>query len=688
MKKKSFHHGLAATVGGLIGATMAVAAGLGLGALWPNFDARPLLGLLIAALIVASLANRFASKAFARKHFGMPPEERQALFDRHAEACRQDPEAVLRQFSDMEAVPIFMLVLYFLLTFAIGVTAGMAGRGGDSFSEILGTVMVGAVCAYLLYMPLLRLFALVPKRLNKEALVPVTLLPTLQAMAKQTADSMGLKGAVRLEITRDCECDVNRIGRTYVVFLGTRLLSVLTREEMQQCMLMAFDLFTHTKQNRQVLRRYRLGMLGTADLRRETFAFDLFFSYADAYLEWEYDLYSSALKRYFERCAYERVQKGGDPGAAVQALAKRGMWRYFAFEYVHFHSKPFYEEPTPPAHFEQDVCHSFRSACQSRWRTWLDMLDRELHKTGDKEPLFREERVLLDPDGHSVTERCGLLELDTPYGEEVMKAICEVADVQLHQEISVNYKKTREREYVELLRIAEAYESSPEGYSTPELSPVINAYRDLGRLADAEALCDGIMERETNPFALAHAIYFKGMCMLHRYETEGVDLIYRAIDLNKNYMQDGFELVEDYCTLCGLADEYATFRRRADIQMSAHAYNQEGASYLVSGDYLEREEGLGDMLPDILGYMEQVSEGCIRQVYLVRKVVSEDFFTSAFVVNFEYGISEEQIRKVYVAIFNYLDAYPVDWQFSLFVYDRETERAVKQVEGSLVWEKK
>jgi hypothetical protein len=255
-------------------------------------------------------------------------------------------------------------------------------------------------------------------------------------------------------------------------------------------------------------------------------------------------------------------------------------------------------------------------------------------------------------------------------------------------DILPDYKTAREREYLEPLRIVEAYETAPEGYSTPELSPVINAYRDLCRYDEAEALCDAIMERETNPFALAHAIYFKGMCMIHRYETEGIDLIYRAIDLNKNYMHDGFEIVEEYCTLCGLTDEYATFRHRAEIQISAHAYNQEGASYLLATDHLEREEALGDMLPDILGYMEQAADGCIRQVYLVRKVVSEDFFTSAFVVNFEYGISEEQMRRVYSAIFNYLDAYPVDWQFSLFLYDRQTERAVLRVEGSLVWEKK
>jgi hypothetical protein len=153
-------------------------------------------------------------------------------------------------------------------------------------------------------------------------------------------------------------------------------------------------------------------------------------------------------------------------------------------------------------------------------------------------------------------------------------------------------------------------------------------------------------------------------------------------------MKDGFEMVEEYCTLCGLADEYETFLRRAETQMSAHAANHENAASLKPTDRLVPEEELRDMLPDILSYMEKVSEGCIREIYLVRKVISEDFFSSVFVINFEYGAPQEAMRRAYEAIFNYLDAYPVDWQFSLFLYDRETEAAVKRVEGSLVWQKK
>ncbi len=668
-------------------------SGTRLAQLFPTFDALPLLFLLTGAFVLACAANRTAAKVFARNHFGMPPEERRAMTEALDRACREDSKAVLRRFGGMETTPVFMLIIYFMLVISMIVTGSFCTLSRETHASIPVARLIAALVSYmfgivLLHMPLLRLFALIPHKLNQDALVSVQKLPVLHDLAQKAADTVGIKENIRLEITRECDCDVNRIGRTYVVFLGTRLMAVVDEDELFQCLLMAFEKFVCPKLNRQILRRYRLGMLGAADVRRETFAFDLFFSYADAYMEWEYDLYLRAVRKYLEQCAYERVRQDGNTRAAVQALAKKAMWNCFVFEYIHFNSTPFYKEPAPPTHLEEQICREFRQACGKRSQAWVDMLAQELRSPSDDLPLFREERALLEPDGESLSDIVCPTVDGTAYGNDVMVAIREEVDRRIAPEIARTYEKEREREYLEPLRTVEEYEASPDGYSTPELSPVINAYRELGRFAKAEALCDSILETETNPFAMAHAIYFKGMCMLHRYETEGIDYIYRAIDLNKNYMKDGFELVEDYCLRCGLTDEYESFRRRAEIQMSAHAYNQEGAGYLVATDHLEPEEELGDMLPDILSYMEQVSDGCLRQVYLVRKVVSEDFFTSAFVVNFEYGISEEQMRKIYVAIFNYLDAYPVDWQFSLFIYDRETERAVRQVEGSLVWEKK
>ena len=663
--------------------------GMGLRFLLPDsFDGLPLLLILVAAMALACFANRTMARSFARSHFGMPPSERREMLDRHMEECKADPDAVLARYKDMETLPVAMLILYYVLSFAIGVSAPLClVQPTPDLLHAIAFVVGTAIAGFLGFMPIWRRFQQLRKPLNKDALVPEGELPLLEAMAKKAADTVGVKGTIRLELTRDCDCDVNRFGSTYVVFVGTRLLTALTEEEVYQAMLSCFDFFSRPREYREILRRHRLGELGTADIRLTTCVFDWFFSYADVTLEWEYDLYLTACKMRNDRLSDRRIREAGDPAAAVSGMCKRAMWRFFVFEANDLIPSLFYEPESPDHPHEWDVCHAFRKGLATRHKAWMELLSKEIHPANSRRyPTFRESWPDLLPDADAPAVSVWVPDLGTPYGKEVTRAL-EMVEETIRGEITPYYEAARKREYLEPLGIVEAYEKDSTGYTTPELSPVINAYRDLGRMAEAETLCDAILETEKNPFAQAHAIYFKGMRMLHRYETEGIDLIYRAIDLNKNYMKDGFEMVEEYCTMCGLADEYETFLRRAETQMSAHAYNHDSAGELTPRDRLVKEEELRDMLPDILAYMEKVSEGCIREIYLVRKIISEDFFSSVFVLNFEYGADREAMDRAYTAIFNYLDAYPVDWQFSLFLYNRETEAAVKQIEGSLIWQK-
>ena len=665
-------------------------AGLGIRFLLPNsFDGLPLLLILIVAMVLACFANRTLARSFARNHFGIPPSERRKILVRHMEECKADPAAVLTRYKDIDVLPITMLVLYYILSFAIGVSASLClVLPTPDLLHVLAFLFGSFLAGFLGFMPIWRRFQQLRKPLNKAALIPVGTLPELETMAQKAADAVGIKGKIRLELTRDCDCDVNRFGHTYVVFLGTRLLTALTRDELYQAMLSCLDCFTRPKEYRKVLSLHYLGELGTADIRLATCVFDWFFSYIDVTLEWDYGFYITAYKIYNDRMADRRIREIGDPSAAVSGMCKRAMWRFFVFEANDLITTLFYEPDTPAHRHEWDVCDAFRRGLSTRHKVWMDFLSRELRpESSHHYPTFRESWPNLTPGVSEPAVSTWVLDLDSPYGHEVSKAV-DMVEETVRAEITPYYKSARKREYLEPLGIVEAYEADPTGYTTPELSPVINAYRDLGRMAEAEALCDSILKTETNSFAQAHAIYFKGARMLHRYETEGIDLIYRAIDLNKNYMRDGFELVEEYCTMCGLSDEYDIFLRRAETQMSAHAANHEDAASLKVTDRIIPETELGDMLPDILSYIEKVSEGCIREIYLVRKVISEDFFSSAFVINFEHGIPGEDMRRTYEAIFNYLDAYPVDWQFSLFLYDRQTEAAVKRIEGSLVWKKK
>ena len=620
----------------------ALLCGFAISSLFPTFDGAPLLLILLAALALACVVNRVAAGIFARNRFGMPPEERRALLARHAEEAKADPRAVMSRYDGMETVPIFLLILYFVLSFAIGALFLSCVYEDAPVWRVAVSSLASLLSLGLFAMAFYRIFDTVfSRKLNKAALVPVGALPQLEALARKAADTVGIKGDIRLELTRDCDCDVNRFGKTYVVFLGSRLLTALTEEELYQCLLTSFDYFSRPKEYSRVLRRYRLGELSGAEAHLATCVFDWFFSYADVTLEWEYELYAMAYRRYIDTMAECRIREQGNPAAAVGALCKRAMWRYFAFEAAAYLTKPFYYEPHLHDHFEWDVCEAYRKALGERHGDWLDMLSREFRSDSNRDTdPFADRWTALTPNAPEPASSVWVPDLTSPYGQEVRAAVGMV-DARIRKELGRSYNAYRKEEYLEPLKTVEAYEADPTGYTSPELSPVINAYRDICQYDKAEAICDAILESETNQFALAHALYFKGMQMLHRYDVCGIDCIYRAIDLNKNYMKDGFELVEEFCTLCGLADEYETYLRRAEIQMSAHAYNHSEAGELTPRDQLMPEQELKDMLPDILAYMEEVSEGSIREIYLVRKVISEDFFTSAFVVNFEYGTDAE-----------------------------------------------
>ena len=84
------------------------------------------------------------------------------------------------------------------------------------------------------------------------------------------------------------------------------------------------------------------------------------------------------------------------------------------------------------------------------------------------------------------------------------------------------------------------------------------------------------------------------------------------------------------------------------------------------------------------GAVEVLADGKIARVYLVRKTVSDSFFTSVFLIRFAGGTDQQQ-REILHKIFLYLDGYPVEWQFSLFDYADYAFIHPEKINGSLVW---
>ena len=109
------------------------------------------------------------------------------------------------------------------------------------------------------------------------------------------------------------------------------------------------------------------------------------------------------------------------------------------------------------------------------------------------------------------------------------------------------------------------------------------------------------------------------------------------------------------------------------------------AGSLEKSDNLTEEHLPPENLERILAYIQEVGRGWIEEVYLVRKVITDTFFSSCFVIKFFAQTSGETVSESMDLIFEHLDTAPEDWQYSLFLYTAETKAAVKKVEGSCIY---
>jgi hypothetical protein len=191
-------------------------------------------------------------------------------------------------------------------------------------------------------------------------------------------------------------------------------------------------------------------------------------------------------------------------------------------------------------------------------------------------------------------------------------------------------------------------------------------------------------EYEEHPYSSQHAYFIKGCALLCRYDESGIELIYHAVQTNHNYLEEGLEMIGTFCCITGREKELLEYRERAQVLAQKDIDEYSETCVLSKNDNLVHDDMPSEMLEEFLSYIRSVDGGIIRSVYLVRKVVNDNFFTSAFVLQFDGG-SDEVRDDVRHKIFRYLDTYPVEWHFSLFEYSECYNIKFDKIEGSLVY---
>lgn len=625
----------------------------------------PVLSLAISVILTKLRVNKINNTKVADMHGYML---------RHRDEAEQTSQSLLRKLQRIRRMTAVYTVL-------MGCLAMCAPLCGWLLYPVAPWMIFPAVfyAGTLLYV----IFGRVPRRnpiiLHKKALIlKKENYPQIHEIARKAARKMGCAGDITILLTFDCNASIVRDGLLkYYLQLGAVLLNVLSEEELY-CI--CIHEFSHcSKQNRPIDRERAYGawISGEQPLPRFMKLVSRIFDIWDTVYSFDHMTYQYATAVYLETRADRDMAKHCDPAVAVSALLKLNYSLLHEWEGGTENEPSAYESEAPKPHCLADYLTEFKAAVDLRHENWDELSKREILSNNTTHPTFR---MRLETLGR--TEVKTVEDNSSPtYVAEAKKAL-ELADTRLCENTEL-YEENRQKFYLEPLKLVSEWESNGKPLHPESYADILYALKSLGRNRDAEELCEiAIQSMDENS---SHTAYFiKGCTMLHRYDPQGASYVFRAIDLNSNYLDEGLHQIGVFYCLTGMEKELAEYRERAAelAQQEKDEFSKIG--FLSPKDNLVRDDMAEEMREEILSYILSVDEEIIQEIYLVRKIISESFFTSAFVIRFSGGTGEQKYQIMH-KIFCYLDTYPVEWQFSLFDYANYSHVKFGKIEGSLVY---
>ena len=504
--------------------------------------------------------------------------------------------------------------------------------------------------------------------------------PEIYALARHAADTLHCQGEIKLAIVGDCNAGIAKTKNTYSIQLGAILLNLLSKDELYTVLLHEFaHVAANNAANEKEMSYYSWICNGGNPNYYSGFASAMFL-YSDIIYTFHHSLYQYASALANETIADQIMGTLGDAKHAASALIKIKYYDLYSWEKGTRDEICFYATEELNKTFLETEVHELKAAIPNRKEFWNTLIEDEILSRSASHPTLK---MRLESIGISTLE---LTYSPNPvsYNQECLKAIQQFEEL-LCTENAEQYKENRNSYYLESLKLITEWETAGKPLIPEEYSDIDQALRKLGRNEEASALCDRAIE-ELDDAASCYAYFMKGCFLLHSYDASGIDLIYHAIENNNNYIEEGLDVIGEFCCLVGREDDLATYRQRAVViaQRKKDVYDE--SLILRKNDTLTSESLPEELHNGILEYISSIEDNQIQKVYLVRKTITDDFFTSAFIVQFEKDTSAETQNRVMHKLFSYLDT-GSNWQFSLFEYETVKYIKFENIENSCFYSK-
>ena len=497
--------------------------------------------------------------------------------------------------------------------------------------------------------------------------------PRLYQIAKEAAQETGWTGPVLLLARADNNVSISLVGKTAVVGLGAVILALLTEEELYAMLLHEFSHISGS--NREEIRAgsYRDFLCQGRHPNMLSMFNQPFYNFSDLMYAMNYELYSYAASITAEQAADSAMARM--PEAAAASLLKTKYLDLFLWEQ---------EGDDTPAAYESVVedllrrqLAAFHQAFPTRKTDWEKLTKQEMEARSASHPTVWSRIQALGLEGFPVLS----FPVDGEYLQEQLKVL-EDMDARIAEFTQMNFEEDHRTQYLEPKQKVEQWQSAGSPVVAEEYADIVDALHMLGRSSEAIALCNRAIEA-LQPPAAAYAYFIRGSWRLRRYDAGGLQDLYTAIEMNNNAIDSALELIGTYCTLTGMQQELDTYREKALELMQRQEDQYSEIGQLTKKDHLGTEQLPEGMLEEILAHIRDDS---IDKIYLVRKTITDSFFTSAFVIRFRSDADQEVQEQVMHRIFRYLDTCS-DWQFSLFDYRNVPKGLVERVPDSCVYQR-
>ena len=670
-KQKPRRSGVILLVSGILVAFAAKLIGI---TLKPMAEKLPWLGLLFLIVILLPwlfmLCNWLGRKLFNRRMKRMDVAQRQRYILSHREAAEKTAAEKLRLLGRLLTVSDLYALLLGLIGLATCLLDGISGSDGAVYGMFYG--------AMLLIAALSRIRTPVPERefLEKKTRISREDYPQLYEIAEDAAKKIGYEGSVQIILTDDCGASVVAERSFCCVYLGVVLLRQLSRQELLTVMLHEFSHAVQQNRGSQRQTGHYAWLMRGGNPHFTSWFTRLLFSGLDGAYALQHDLYRYAASIGIESVADEAAGRMGGAQAAASALLKLSYANFYDWELGTEDETCFFEPEELNKRFLYDRIERFEQAVARRQKIWNGLVAKEILSRSASHPTVRMRLESLGVTDYQTLEK----DHSPDYAAEVEKGLCLVETV-AYEQLKEQYKETREQAYLEPKVQVEAWEAEGCPLRPETYADINTALRSLGQHTRANALAQKAMETFRGD-AASYAYFVCGCYLLNQYDPKGLELVYRAIGENQNYIDEGLEIIGKYCCMVGNREELDIYREKA-LELAQKQMDLYSKVYeLQKGDDLRTENLPEELLRGILAHIAKVDNGTLDKVYLVRKTITEDFFTSAFVLKFK-DPGDPECDKVYHKIFRYLDA--LDWQFSLFYYDSVKKAGAENVSESCVY---